>query len=244
MLNERDKSKKIFVYFKNVSSTKLDDILNRLFESFKEELNGHTCMVFQYGLYTEEEYRTYVSQCKFGIWVGSHESQGFALQEALSCNCPLFVYDVNLLDECTTLANGIEKFLWWENCEKNGIDPKIMEEIGATSAPYFDDRCGVIFKTDKKLGEEANYNNMVWSFSRFLRNVGTYEPRKYVLEELSVDKFYRRICGIMNRENLPFRTQEPIINDFIYKINKNDKRYLTPEITALNLNIFLLKIQD
>jgi hypothetical protein len=48
--------------------------------------------------YNEAEYLTYLQSCKYGIWIDAHESQGFALEEALSCNVPLLVWNVSSLN--------------------------------------------------------------------------------------------------------------------------------------------------
>ena len=49
--------------------------------------------------YPEEEYIKYLQESKYGIWLGAHESQGFALEEALAINVPLLVWNVKYMSQ-------------------------------------------------------------------------------------------------------------------------------------------------
>lgn len=44
-----------------------------------------------YGSYREEEYVEKLGRARTVLWIGCHESQGFALQEAMSCDVPLLL---------------------------------------------------------------------------------------------------------------------------------------------------------
>ena len=55
--------------------------------------------IFKYGSYKEEDYINYLQTCKYGIWIGTHESQGFGLQEVLSCDVPLLVWSVTNMNQ-------------------------------------------------------------------------------------------------------------------------------------------------
>jgi len=132
--------------------------------------------IFVYGSYSEQEYLDYVSKSLFGIWVGSHESQGFAFQEALSCNCPLFVFDVkSMKDEC------FGDFYPWKNRE---ISNNVLE---ATSASYWDDSCGI------KIND---YNNIEVEFNNFINNFNNYKPRNFILNNLIVNIFINNLKNI------------------------------------------------
>jgi hypothetical protein len=160
-----------FIYFKNVHSSRL----NKVIECLKQINTTLSCKMFIYGKYNESEYLDWVKSSKFGIWVGCHESQGFALQEALSCDCPLFVYDINSLkDECV----GDVRYPW-ENF--NG-------ECIATSASYFDDSCGMIYKDSENMEEKLKI---------FLYNVNSikYNPRNYIINNLSAEKCKERLLN-------------------------------------------------
>ena len=89
----------MFVYVKN---RKVD---TKKIQSLLEEKNlNYTWIV--YGSYSEDDYIRIVQKSKFGIWIGSHESQGFALEEALSMNCPLLVLDAQSMHEEFDAKNG------------------------------------------------------------------------------------------------------------------------------------------
>ena len=117
--------------------------------------------VFVYGHYKEEDYLQALKVCKFGVWVGTHESQGFGLQEALSCDVPLVIWDVRSQAEET----GVRIFKDDSGC-------------GVTSTPYWDERCG--FKVYNKDEFLTAKNYMETS------DLSHFKPREFVLENLSV----------------------------------------------------------
>lgn len=81
-----------------------------------------------YGSYKQEDYLKALAKSRYVIWYGRQESQGLALQEALAMGCPILVYDVRTIGEDD--GSGYE----WTPSEK---------AIPASSAPYFDERCGL-----------------------------------------------------------------------------------------------------
>ena len=145
----------VFIYFKG---RKIDE-LNFL----KKILNQKNIeyKIFDYrSKYPEEEYINYLKKSKYGIWLGRHESQGFALEEALSTNIPLLVWDVTSMNQ------------------EEGYN---YPDIFGTVIPYWDDRCGEFFYEKKDF--ECKY-------VEFINKLNTYEPRQFILENLSVKK-----CG-------------------------------------------------
>jgi hypothetical protein len=146
--NERNQ---VFVYYKSRNPNEIQFVLNIL------QKHGIVGKLFQYGKYNETEYLSYLQQSKYGIWVGRHESQGFAVEEALSMNVPLLVWDVKSMNQ------------------EYGFN---YDDIPATVLPYWDDRCGEVFyegdKFESKLGV-------------FLSKLDTYRPRDYIVEHLSPD---------------------------------------------------------
>ena len=59
--------------------------------------------------------------CKFGIIIGSTESQGFGVQEILSCNLPVIVLNSN--------KNKFEGYT-----------------LRGTTVPYWSDDCGIVIE--------------------------------------------------------------------------------------------------
>jgi hypothetical protein len=143
---------KVFVYYKQRSHEEIQFVVNFL------EYNKISYKVFQYGRYNENEYLQYLHEAKYGIWLGRHESQGFALEEALSCNVPLFVWDVKSINQ--ELGQN-------------------YPDIYGTSIPYWDNSCGEYFY-DK--------HEFLQKFQLFISKLHDYSPRQYIIDNLSMDK--------------------------------------------------------
>ena len=141
----------VFVYYKSRAPNDIYFVLSIL------EKRGIRGKVFQYGKYNEAEYLTYLQQSRYGIWIDAHESQGFALEEALSCNVPLLVWNVKSMNQ-----------EYGQN----------YPDIPASTIPYWDDRCGEMF---------YNVGEFESTFDLFLSKLDTYSPRQYVVENLSPD---------------------------------------------------------
>jgi chitinase len=100
----------------------------------------------------------------------AHESQGFALQEAMSCNVPLLVIDaMSMYDEKCDGINSVYDFL----------KPK---KLSATSVPYWSHECGV------KINES---NDLSDSIDKIMSN--KYTPREYIVRTLSDNVCMKRI---------------------------------------------------
>jgi hypothetical protein len=150
---ENNKKDKVFIYFKRRNPKELEFI--------KCELDKREVpyAIFDYvRRYDENHYLQYLQQAKYGIILDAHESQGFAIEEALSCNVPLLVW-------CAQTMN-----------QEYGSR---YEPIPCTSVPYWDERCGEIFYKQEECGPK---------FDEFISKLDTYKPREYVLENLSVEK--------------------------------------------------------
>jgi len=115
--------------------------------------------------YKEEDYIKALNECHFGIWVSSTESQGFALQECLSMDVPILVWNA------TSLFDEINSF-----GEQTYRDKLGKYKLKGTTTPYWDERCGISFT--EKDDFENNLNLMISSYTQF-------HPRDYVLENLS-----------------------------------------------------------
>ena len=149
-LNERTD---VFVYYKTRDSEDVQFIINKL------ENMGVSYKLFSYNnRYDEAEYRSCLQNAKYGIWVGIHESQGFALEEALSCNVPLLVWNVLSMNQ--------------------EIGPN-YDDIPATTIPYWDSRCGEIF---------YRQSHFDYTYRLFMSKLCHFKPREYVLANLTRDK--------------------------------------------------------
>ena len=157
--------KKIMIYFKSRRQEELAFVTNYL------TLNNMEYSIFYHGIeYEELDFLKFLQKAKFGIWIGSHESQGFALEETLASNVPLFVWNVTSMNQ-----------------EQN---ERKYENIPATSIPYWDPRCGEVI---------TNVNDFVQIFQVFLNKLYMYEPRQYILESVSMDMCNARFNEFLTR---------------------------------------------
>lgn len=120
---------------------------------------------FIYGKYKEEDYIKSLNECNYAVWVTSTESQGFALQECLSMNVPIVVWNATSLFD--------EYILEGQQVYKDRIG---KYELKGTTIPYWDERCGISFI--KKEEFEPCLEVMRGSYTKF-------HPRDFVLENLS-----------------------------------------------------------
>ncbi len=154
MIQSENKTE-VFIYYKSRNPEELkfiENILNKYNIKYR---------IFSYRQrYNEEDYLNYLKKSKFGIILDAHESQGFAIEEALSCNIPLFVWSVKNMSQ------------------EYGMNYPPFECI---TVPYWDERCGEIVYEENKFEED---------FNKFLINLNMekYKPREYIVENLSRDK--------------------------------------------------------
>jgi len=123
--------------------------------------------VFVYGSYSEAEYMDYLKGAKYGIWLDAHESQGFALEEALSMNVPLLVWNVRVMSQ-----------------EYGSSYP----DVPATTIPYWDESCGEVV---------YDWWDFTDVYSRFLSKLDSYRPRDFVIKELSIEVCEKRFLDFI-----------------------------------------------
>lgn len=125
-----------------------------------------------YGHYQEDEYHTLLTDCRAMIFLCEHESQGFALCEALAMDVPVLAWDQGYwLDPA--------RFAW--------NDPVVP----ASSVPFFDDRCGMKFKD---ITEFASTFDAFWEKVQH----NSCSPRDYILENLTLEKSTQRMLDIVS----------------------------------------------
>lgn len=159
----------LIVYIKHRSKADIDFVMDYLYSHYAY----YKKYIFVYGHYDESNYLASLQKCQFGIWIDAHESQGFATQEALSCNVPLLVWSV-------TSINQEEGCNWNKN---------ISDEIQnlATSIPYWDERCGEVFYKKEEFASTLN---------KFILKLAKYKPREFILENLSLEKQGREFLNL------------------------------------------------
>jgi hypothetical protein len=154
------------VYIKRRSKKLVDNIIS-LINSKQIKYK-----VFKYGSYDENEYKDALQKSKFMLTIDAHESQGFALEEAMSSGVPLLVMDAtSMYDE---MDNGV-------NATYEYLRPKNLK---ATSVPYWSEECGIKLKDEEGLSEAIDY--MVKYHSEF-------SPRDYIIRTLSDEVCMKRI---------------------------------------------------
>ena len=142
---------KVMVYYKYRNPVDLEFICEQL------NMRNIDFLIFNYmSGYDPSAYLETLRECKYIIWVGAHESQGFALQEALSCDVPLMVWSITNM----------------QHEYRSNVQP----DKYATTVPYWDERCGELF---------YNKDEFTECFERFIGRLNTYTPRSFILEKLS-----------------------------------------------------------
>lgn len=159
------------VYIKRRDNLLIKYVLDRLNDC------GISYKVFVYGSYQESEYLESLQSCNFMISLDAHESQGFALEEAMSCNVPLLVVDAqSMYDEKTDGVNSVYEYL----------RPR---KLVATSVPYWSDKCGIKISGSFEFSDALDLMMKTWD---------QFSPREYILETLSDEVCMKRILNYFN----------------------------------------------
>lgn len=155
---------------------------NRLIKNTIDLLNIKNIKykVFKYGNYNEQEYLDSLNRSKFMLTLDAHESQGFALEEALSTGVPLLVVDATTMYEETN----------------DGINPIYAifkpKKLCSTSVPYWSDECGI------KITEPAELSDAI---DKMMAHYKDFNPREYILRTLSDEVCMKRILDYFNLKN-------------------------------------------
>jgi hypothetical protein len=154
------RSQKYIFYFKNRSPCE-----KRYFENNIEpllKLKGYNKIEYIYGNYNENNLKIDLKDVQFAIIIGRHESQGFALEQIMSNDVPLLVWDVTSLYQ----EHGTEYFV------RNYVNI----DLTYSSVPYWDVICG------EKFTQESEF---IPTLNKFINNLSNYNPRRYICDTLS-----------------------------------------------------------
>lgn len=201
------KKDKVILYIKKRNPRDVqycEDILQKL--SIEYEIISYDTW------YKEEYFMDILKKTKYCIWIWCSETQWIALEEILSMNIPILVWDIRKISD------------WHPKTEydKNSFEWNEQKEP-ATSAEYFDDTCGIRFYDKEDL--EKN-------ILRFEKDYNKFTPRNYIEKNLSLEKqakemisFYKNINqgnDIKNkkymRNNLLLKTWWMIIDSKIFSV--------------------------
>jgi len=117
---------------------------------------GEKTVKITYGNYRKNEYKDLLEQAKAMVWLSATESQGIALMEALAMNIPVLC-----------LKNNVWNYQSFELQTGFRYD-------GATSAPYFNEQCGMFFEDGQDFFQKQ--------YPAFSRNIASFTPRAYLYE--------------------------------------------------------------
>lgn len=147
-----------------------------LIEPIRELLrrDGRSFVEMRYGFYLEEEFLAALSRCRAMIFLCEHETQGIAYQQALSCGVPILAWD----------RGGP-----WQ--DPAYFPEKVVFEP-VTSVPYWNEGCGRRFTTAADFPEE-------WREFWKQTQAGSYRPRDYILENLTLEKCAQTYVEIAER---------------------------------------------
>lgn len=126
--SNEEKNVDCLIYFKRRDKSDLNLVINFLLTK------SLTYAIVEYGSYDEKIFKETISNSKFGFVINKSESQGIAIQEMMSSNLPLLVWDIE----------------YWSD---RGDEYKVP----STSIPYWDETCGVSFKNIEDLENKFNF---------------------------------------------------------------------------------------
>lgn len=115
---------KFLVYFKRRSEDDLNYIKSFLDDKFDYQL-------FRYGSYSQEDFYNALQECSHGIIIDGPESQGIAIQEMMSSDMPLLVWDNLKWEEMPGLMNPVPTTVnyWSSECGEKFYSKEEFEKV-------------------------------------------------------------------------------------------------------------------
>lgn len=159
----------VTVYFKKRDNIELEFVSNLL------KQKNIAFQILEYGKYSESFFKQILQSTKLVIWLGCSESQGIALQEILSCNIPVIVCESDNMNKNLINSNGF-----------NTMEANYKK---ATSAPYFNNQCGIIIN---------NLTNLNLALENMLNSLNSFQPRDFVVTNFNLEKQAKEFLNIFN----------------------------------------------
>ena len=156
-----EKENVAIVYIKDRAGSDVDAVVRR----FKEHFHDLQFHEFNYSIgYKEEDLLRSSKIAKVCLFIGCHESQGFAFQQILSCNVPIICYDAIFADipSPNFMKYGVMsvRSMWSDKCGEYFYHPNMIDRV----LPKYD------------------------HFSKKNR----YAPREFIVSELSDEVCFRK----------------------------------------------------
>lgn len=171
-LSHEPKDLDVLIYDKfrwNRSEREADIMSALLVELDRRKLSHQT---LRYGGHNVTQYRACLARARCMVFLCEHETQGLAYQEALSSGVPVLAWDEGRL---------VDPY-------EQTIAP---EDLVVSSVPYFDDRCGMTFKT----------KDLLEALDKFLVDLPRFKPRDYVIENIGLSAGADRFLTLLDRVN-------------------------------------------
>jgi len=139
-----------------------DKFQQELIEPLCKILDNHSLSYhfIKYGTYKPDELVNKLSSSRAAIFLCEHETQGLAYQQMLATGTPVLAWD----------RGG-----FWQ-------DPFYYPAVQygpVSSVPYWDPRCGIKF---------SDASQFELKLLEFMGNMSFYEPREYIMENLTLEK--------------------------------------------------------
>ena len=144
-----------------------------LIRPIRDELRqrGRTYTELRYGSYEPADLADALRRCRAVVFLCEHETQGIAYQQMLASGVPILAWD----------RGG-----FWQDPE---FYPDRVRYEPVSSVPYWDERCGLTFR------DADGFRDALGPFLESL-DAGEFEPRDYVLENLTLEKCARDYAEI------------------------------------------------
>lgn len=147
------------------------ELINPILNELKSQNLSYD--IIRYGHYNHEELIQKLGLSKAVIFLCEHETQGIAYQQILATNTPILAWD----------RGG-----FWQD---PSYYPNKVKYQPVSSVPYWDDRCGIKFKT------LSEFNHKLEEFLN-KGNAKLYSPRNFILDNLSLTVCAKKYIDIYN----------------------------------------------